>query len=486
MLSQLVSTLKDGLDADRVLQRAMGATIEVAASRYAVDKGAQWKEGEPLKLLLAGYSGTRNTGADVRVEEMIRQFRHLFGDDHLELSLLTIDPELSRGYFRTVRQLHLPQVYPAFLAQAVHAHHGVIACEGSMFKSKFANALSTMMVGALGLAIAEGKLAVGYGGEAGAMDASLEALVREHCQSAFILTRNEESRAVLRRLGIESRAGTDTAWTFDVDRKQQARALLREGGWDGRREILVVAPISPFVWPVKPDLGRTIAHALTGAHDEARYASIYFHADGPALREKQAKYIAEMARAVKAFAKKRDLHVVIVGMEQLDRRACEALSESIGGAHVLVSDRHDMYTMVSVLREATFMLASRYHAIVTSMPAGVLSVGVTMDERIRNLMADRDQPDLALGVEDPALGDKALSALERVAEDRDSVRRGIERCVAENLVRMGEMGRHLVEHVHAKLPGLPLRDGLGRHGAPLAHLPPLSDNLTSLLERHLS
>ncbi|MCZ7681129.1 MAG: hypothetical protein M5U28_21025 [Sandaracinaceae bacterium] len=46
----------------------------------------------------------------------------------------------------------------------------MIACEGSMFKSKFANALSTMMVGALGLATAEEKIAVGYGGEAGAMD----------------------------------------------------------------------------------------------------------------------------------------------------------------------------------------------------------------------------------------------------------------------------------------------------------------------------
>jgi hypothetical protein len=40
-----------------------------------------------LKLLFAGYNGNRNTGADVRVEEMIRQVRRVLGDEHLDLSV---------------------------------------------------------------------------------------------------------------------------------------------------------------------------------------------------------------------------------------------------------------------------------------------------------------------------------------------------------------------------------------------------------------
>ena len=59
--------IKDRLNADRALMGAMAATLELAASRYALDPGEQWEPGKPLKLLLAGYSGTRNTGADVRV-----------------------------------------------------------------------------------------------------------------------------------------------------------------------------------------------------------------------------------------------------------------------------------------------------------------------------------------------------------------------------------------------------------------------------------
>ena len=48
----------------------------------------------------------------------------------------------------------MPQIFPNYVADVVHRHHGVIACEGSMFKSKFANALSTLMVGAIGCASA--------------------------------------------------------------------------------------------------------------------------------------------------------------------------------------------------------------------------------------------------------------------------------------------------------------------------------------------
>ncbi|MCA9581290.1 MAG: hypothetical protein KC416_05815, partial [Myxococcales bacterium] len=171
MIEGALSLLEGGLrasrkkfDADVLLQAGMGSLIEVAKTRSAIDPGAQWTPNTPLKLLFTGYSGTRNTGADVRVEEMIRQFRHLLGDDHLELSVLTMDPELTRGYFRTARQLVLPNIFPKFLFDTVHQHHGVVACEGSMFKSKFANALSTMMAGSLGLALAEHKLAIGYGG----------------------------------------------------------------------------------------------------------------------------------------------------------------------------------------------------------------------------------------------------------------------------------------------------------------------------------
>lgn len=472
------------VDADAALMASMAALVELAATRYAVDPGARWKPGEPLKLLFAGYSGTRNTGADVRVEEMIRQVRHLLGDDLAELSILTIDPNGSRGYFRTVRQLHLPQVFPRFVFDTVHQQHGVIACEGSMFKSRFANALSTLMVGALGVAVAENKIAVGYGGEAGQMDPALERLVARYCRGAFVIARNEESQDVLGRLGIQSRAGTDTAWTYEPAPSEVGEALLRQAGWDGRAPVLAICPINAFWWPVKPDLLRAVGHATTGAWAKDHYDSIYFHAGGPKVQAQQAAYIEAIAQAVRRYRAERPVFTVLVGMERLDRSACDALSAALGGAPTFISDDHDCDVMVSLLRACDRVVSSRYHALVCSMPGLVPSAGITMDERIRNLMVDRGTPELALTVDDPDLADKLYAVLHRLDADADALRDGIGRCVVQNIERMGHMGQILVDHLRERHPDLPVRPELGEHGDPWAHLPPLSPALQALVDRH--
>ena len=41
--------------------------------------GRAWRPGERLKLLFAGYNGTRNTGSDVRVNEILRQVQRVLG-----------------------------------------------------------------------------------------------------------------------------------------------------------------------------------------------------------------------------------------------------------------------------------------------------------------------------------------------------------------------------------------------------------------------
>ena len=480
----LFDKARRNLDADVALQASMAGLIELAASRYAVAPGARWGPGDPLKLLFAGYSGTRNTGADVRVEEMVRQVRHLLGDDHCELYVTTIDPELSRGYFRTVTQLHLPQIFPRFVFDTVHEVHGVIACEGSMFKSKFANALSTFMVGAVGCAVAENKLAGGWGGEAGGMDPSLEALVRRYCRDALVMCRNQASRDVLEGLGVATEAGTDTAWTFEPAPPEVGEACLRSLGWDGVKPVVALCPINPYWWPVKPDVAKGAARLVTGAYVEAHYKSVYFHASGPEVDRQQAVYLDAWARGFRAFASQRDVFPVVVGMEALDRAACVGLSERLGGAPMLVSDEHDMYTMVSVLRRASILLSSRYHAIVCSMPGCVPSAGITMDERIRNLMIDRGTPELALEVDDPDLAARVEATLVRLDREGEALAHGIGACVVDNLERMGRMGQVFIEHLRARHPGFPIRPELGLSGDPWEHLPGLSRAASALVESH--
>ncbi len=475
---------KRALDADAMLGTAMSALIEARIAEHRAHPAPAYRASDPLRLLFAGYVGSRNTGADVRVEEMLRQFRHLFGDDHVDLSVLTIDPAWTRGYFKTVRQIQVPQVFPKFLYDEVARHDGVVACEGSMFKSKFANALTTLMVGSLGLANAEEKLAIGYGGEAGAMDAHIEALVKRHVKGALIITRNPESTDVLGKLGIDAKTGTDTAWTFGGAPKSLGDKLLTRAGWDGRTPVVVVCPIHPFWWPVRADPIKAAIHAATGAHEHSHFRSVYFHHDGPEVEASLRAYLTRFAGALRDLSRKRRVFPVVVGMEALDRRSCERFSDAYGERlPTFVSDEHDMFELVAILRSASLIASSRYHALVCSMPAGVPSIGVTMDERIRNLMKDRGQPELAIECDDARLDEKLFSAMDAALAEPEAMRAGIDGSVTRNLLAMGRMGAWAVEHVRERHPRIRLRPGLGDASRPELHLPPLPDAQARLLER---
>jgi polysaccharide pyruvyl transferase WcaK-like protein len=463
--------------------RATGAVIDAAALRHALNfESARYRPGEPLKLLFAGYSGTRNTGSDVRVEEMIRQLRTVIGEDQCELSILTIDPALTAGYFRRVRQLHLPSFFPKFLYDECRKQHGVIACEGSMFKSKFANALSVMMAGALGLASAEGKLSVGYGAEAGDMTPALRDFVRKHCKGSLVICRNEPSRRLLEGMGIRTQGGTDTAWTFEPAPPARGAEVLRAAGWDGAQRVLVLCPINPFWWPTKPDLLKAAAHKFGGQFGNEHYREFYFHEWSDEAATRYAAYLDGFAEAVNAFARERSVFTIVVGTEMLDRGACEDLATRLdAAAPVLVSDQRDMYELVSVLRHASLMVSSRFHAMVTSMPAGVPSLGVTMDERIHNLMHDRGHTDLLLRVDDEDLGERLLVALRRLDREAERVRRDVLAFVPGQIRRMAQMGMDFADELRRVYPEFPQRD-VSRS---FEHfLPPLSPALQRLLGEH--
>src|SRR5436309_14620590 len=172
---------------DFLLVAWVSALIEITRFGWMFGLGERWTPGEKLKLLFAGYYGTRNTGSDVRVEEMLRQVRRVLGAENVDLSMMTFNFDRSRGYFEGTSQVRLPDIFPPFLANEVPRHHGVVACEGSMFKSKFANALTTMMIGSLGIAAAQNKLSVGYGGEAGQMDPLLAKMCGRYCRNSFVI-----------------------------------------------------------------------------------------------------------------------------------------------------------------------------------------------------------------------------------------------------------------------------------------------------------
>ncbi|HKW61091.1 MAG TPA: polysaccharide pyruvyl transferase family protein [Candidatus Acidoferrum sp.] len=468
---------------DFLLVAWVSALIEMRRFGWMLGLGKPWTAGEKLKLLFAGYNGTRNTGSDVRVQEMLRQVRHILGKENVDFSVMTQDFGRTKGYFEGTRQVHLPDVFPPFLFREVRQNHGVIACEGSMFKSKFANALTTMMIGSLGLASAENKLSVGYGGEAGHMDGLVESMCERYVKDSLVITRNVESQQLLSALGIPTELGTDTAWTFEPHPPEYARKTLREAGWDEKTPILVLCPIHPYVWPVKASIAKFAARATTGAYKDSQYRSVYFFQSGDEVDRKYEQYISAFAKATQAFLQRHRVFPILVAMDLLglDGVACRDLAAKLPGAPVFIADNYDMFQLVSILRACSYMVSSRYHGIVTCMPSLVASAGVTMDERIRNLMRERGHQHLLLTVDDPELEPKLLQMMETLAKEAEGVREGIGQTVVRNLKAMARMGTFLEDAVHRQYPEFPIRSGVLSWED---YLPPMSANLHQLMERY--
>jgi polysaccharide pyruvyl transferase WcaK-like protein len=468
---------------DFLLVAWVSALIEITRFGWMLGLGKRWTPGEKLKLLFAGYNGNRNTGSDLRVQETLRQIRHVLGAENVDFSVMTQNFDLTRGYFEGTRQVHLPDVFPPFLFREVRANHGVIACEGSMFKSKFANALTTMMIGSLGIASAENKLSVGYGGEAGHMDPLIENMCARYVKDSLIVPRSAESQALLKKLGIPTELGTDTAWTFEPHPPEYGRKVLRNAGWDEKTPILALCPILPFVWPVKASLAKYLALVTTGAYKDSQYRTVYFHKSGPSVDAENSRYLSAFAKATAAFLQRHKVFLVLAAMERLDARACTEFAAHLGGLSVPVftSEEYDIFQLVSILRQSSLMVSSRYHGIVSTMPAMVASAGVTMDERIRNLMSERGHPHLFLTVEDLDLELKLLNMMETLVAEADSVRDAVARTAVRNLKGMARMGRFLEEAVRRTYPEFPLRSGVFSWEE---YLPPLSKNLIELAERY--
>ncbi len=55
------------IDMDAVLEAWVSGLVELNKFEWMLGVGEAWQPGEKLKLLFAGYNGTRNTGSDIRV-----------------------------------------------------------------------------------------------------------------------------------------------------------------------------------------------------------------------------------------------------------------------------------------------------------------------------------------------------------------------------------------------------------------------------------
>lgn len=432
----------------------------------------------PLNLLLAGYLGAGNVGSDMRCNELVRQFRHLFGDNNVRFGALAVSSDFPADVLGGVEPVLFEGYVPDAVANAVDRYDGVIACEGSMFKSHFSDVLSAVMAAALGRAHSVGKLAIGYGAEVGAMNEALRDFVVEQAGGAPIFCRTTASRQAAVAIGLDGRAGADSAWSFDAATPARAEALLRDLGWDGAAPVLMICPTNPFWWPVRTSPSMALEMQRTGAHTDLCYGSIFFHADSDEIRERYRHYVRSLAVAADEIMSSSRAFTVLLPMEPVDERVCADIARALKRESPVVQVQgRRVADIVAMLRRASLLISSRFHALVGSIPALVPAIGIATDERIRLLLGDAGSIDRLIDAGDRDLAERIVAAARSI--DQDGVAQSCRETVRRELRAMGEMGMAVVEEVQRKFPAFSVPD---RPSHWSAHLPPLPKVVEDLIQ----
>lgn len=423
-------------------------------SRIGLVKYATYQPDRPLKVLLVGYNGARNTGADARVVALVEQLAEAFGRDRLEMTVMTLNTDNVHGYFPDyIRLLPFPTFFCWSLFRAASAHHVAILCEGSTLTHTFADALSMFFCEAAGIMKRQGKPCIAYGSDVTRLQPRLARLSKTMCSDVHFIARSQSALEVLHEMGFMGHLGTDTAWTFTVPpSKDNARNALMNQGWDGRKPLLGVAVINPYYWPVRPSFWRW-AKAATFGQRALQYDKMYFFSDSPDRREQYGRYINQMAEAAKAYRDAHDAFVVIIGMEKLDARACSDLQALMDKPCAsFTSSDHDVFAMTSVLHQLDTLITSRYHAAVLSMLKAMPVVAVSMDNRLDGLFHDIGFADKYLHhVGDADLARRISRSLEDADANRNDIIAAIHDHAELSRTTLKEMSEFLKQWINTKI-----------------------------------
>lgn len=429
-------------DPDVVLLDDFLELIDAArARRTATSMLASARERDSaLSVLLLGYTGAGNTGADLRTIETVRQLRSLFAERRLELTVFALGGLLDHPILRSVNVFMPRSDYlPDALAEAMEDYDVVLNVEGSTYTSKFSDALAALLIGGVGLAAAHGRVACAYGIDAGAMSQSLTHFAARTAGDVDIVCRSRGASERLQALGLATEPGADTAWTFRAAPHSRPALPAR---------YAVLCPNNPFWWPVRTNVRRALELDAAKAQSPLRYGPLSFHSWDDLRAARFDAYKRSFA-AVAEGLKQRGHAPVFVAMERLDRAACEEIAALLPfDVPVIARGEHSLDAVVATLEDAQWIVTTRYHASVLAIANRVPVVGVSMDSRIDQLFAENDLGDWSVSCDEPGFEARVL---ERIDEGEGSALDGLRERYARIAQReahtFAAMGQRLKERI---------------------------------------
>lgn len=376
-----------------------------------------------LSCFLLGYTGCHNTGSDVRILTIIDDLRDCFGDK-ISITVASFHPENTSKIIKENHQLqiaHVPFIFPLRILQLVTRHDVTILVEGSCFKQNWGNVLLYLFLwGALWAKLA-GKKCVAYAVDVGELSPLNAFVTRMICNKLdLLITRTQIAKTRLIKMGVKNQifANTDTAFRFLSNDESSS-----EDSKFPSREIVGIAPIEFYQWPLKTK--------LFGKKEEC-YNYPYYYTWDDARREKSGRLIEAYRELIEHSIEDHDLDVLLIAMEALDSGVCEKILDGVGNPYksrirFISAKEHTPFQMTPMLRNLKYLVTARYHACVLSMHSAVPQMAICHDERLESIYTELGiEKDFLLDYQDPHLTQKIIPMFDCLVERGDDLTRTLE------------------------------------------------------------
>jgi len=403
-----------------------------------------------IRVLMVGYNGANNTGAEALLLSDIEDVRAVLGPD-VHITVPTLNEGNLRRYLAegpALRIAPMPTLFFGAVRRLVRESDLVVLAEGSTYMDTWGSPLLWLFLWATHCAAELGKPCLAYAVDAGTLSpANARRVRRVASRTGLIVTRNRAAAGRLRALGVSAPilSTADNAFTFrprQTDRGWLAREWPQAAGG--------VVGLAAVDFNLFPGVMR-----LWGPREYC-YKWPYYLSSSPERRAAGEALARTYAAVADRMVERTGKAVALICMEQLDEAIARRVHDCMAhpeAARVFSAREHDASHMTELLRALDLLITSRYHAAVLSLEAGVPQVAVGHDTRLDTLYRDlglREEwflpPEQAAGLQE---------RVERLLAAPDLQREALRRGHAAHLARARENRLLLTEFVARSLPGTP-------------------------------
>lgn len=403
---------------------------------------------EEPRVLLVGYNGANNAGAEARVVAAINDVRAVLGPRAV-ITVPTINVANTSRYIEgaeNVRLEPIPVMYFMAMRRLVREHDLILLVEGSVYMDTWSPLLLWYFLWPTRLAHAHGKPCLAYAVDVGeASPTNQEHIRREASKTDLIVTRTHSAAETLRRWGVSApiQVTADLAVNFPVD-PSDAGLLTRE--WpEAKHGVVGISMVDFYRFPV-------VIQPWGSPQD--RYSWPVYFAHTPQRRLESERLAAGYAAMVDSLVQEHGKHVALMCMEELDEAIAHRVRSLVRHreqTRIFTAREHNASQMTSLVRGLDVLITARYHGSVLALGGLNPQIAFGHDLRLKTLYEELGlYPDYFVDAHEPqrfeSLNDKVKEVLADPESELMILRRGYQDQLERSGLNRELLSRFVSEH----------------------------------------